>query len=371
MDTIRLSKSRISWKEIAAVVRVLRTGYLGMGKEVFLFEKELEKFFGRSVLCVNTGTSALQLSCQAIGLQSGDEVLVQSLTYVANYQAIAATGANPISCDINPETLGIDLDDAKSKLTDKTKAIMPVLIAGNPKGLNEVYKFAKENSLRIIEDASHAFGSKYKGRLVGSSGDITCISLDGIKNITSGEGGIIISDDQKIIESIRDLRLLGVKKDSEKRYAGKRSIDFDVVDQGWRYHMSDIMAAIGRVQLGKLPKLKNRRQLIARYYQNNIKLEYLLNPKLNFSQIVPHVFIIKMNSHEQRERLKTVFKKHSVEFGCHYKPNHLLTKFNDPELDYSELSNTMDHYLRAITIPLHPGLKISETKKIIQIINEI
>ena len=183
---IRLSKSSIGEAEKQAVVRVLDNEYLGMGTEVKQFEEELTKFFGRPAVCVVNGTAALHLSLQAAGVSQGDEVLVQSLTYVASFQAISATGARPIACDVDVETLCLDWRDAEKRLTTRTKAVMPVHYAGGVGALDEIYAFAGQHGLRVIEDAAHAFGTEYQGKKVGGFGDIACFSFDGIKNITSG-----------------------------------------------------------------------------------------------------------------------------------------------------------------------------------------
>ena len=246
---IRLSKSCLSIKEKKSVKKILDEEFLGMGPEVQKFEKELEKFFGRKVVCFNSGTAALQIALQASGIKNNDEVIVPSLTYVATYQAISATGAKPIICDINQHNLQISLDDIKRKISKKTKAIIPVHFSGSVGDLNNIYSFAKKNNLKIIEDAAHAFGTIYKNKKIGSFGQIACFSFDGIKNITSGEGGCLVTNDNKIIKYSKDARLLGVSNESSKRYLGHRSWINDVKIQGWRYHMSDMNAGIGRAQL--------------------------------------------------------------------------------------------------------------------------
>ena len=196
---IRLSKSKITDAEKKAVMHVLDREYLGMGQEVLEFEERLTNFFGRPAICVANGTAALHLACQSIGNKSGDEVLVPSLTYVASFQAISANLVKPIPCDINSKTLLIDLNDAKKKITTNTKAIMPENYAGDGSDLDEIYKFADKHKLRVIQDSAHAFGSTFNNKLIGSFGDISCFSFDGIKNITSGEGGCVVSDDLNII----------------------------------------------------------------------------------------------------------------------------------------------------------------------------
>ena len=351
---LRLSKSVIGKEEINAVTRVLENEYLGMGENVKEFEDLLTAYFNTPAVCVNTGTSAIHLALQAVGVGCGDEVLVQSLTYVATYQAITATGAKAISCEVNPETLTIDLEDAKSKITSKTKVILPVHYGGGAGDLAELYKFAKEFNLRVIEDAAHAFGTDYKNQLIGSFGDICCFSFDGIKNITSGEGGAILTKDEDVLEKIKDARLLGVQKDTDNRYAGKRSWEFDVEHQGWRFHMSNIMAAIGVEQFKKFPIFKERRQTLAKIYQSQL----IGSPDIkildhNYEDIVPHIFTIQVNANK-RDELKKMLDEETIQTGFHYYPNHLLTKFRVKGLT---LPFTEELHKTLVTLPLHPDLK--------------
>ena len=187
-----------------------------MGPEVKKFESELEKFFERKVICVNSGTAALHLALQACGIKNGDEVLVPAITYVATYQAVAATGAKPILCDVNLNDLCISEKSIIRNISKKTKAIIPVHFSGHPCNLDKIFSIGKKYNLNIIEDSAHAFGSYYKNKLLGSFGDISCFSFDGIKNITSGEGGCIVLRNKKLIKKISDARLLGVCGDSKK-----------------------------------------------------------------------------------------------------------------------------------------------------------
>ena len=171
---IRLSKSCLSNKEFTNVSKVLKKEFLGMGNEVKLFENELTNFFKRQTLCVNSGTAALHLALQACSIKKGDEVLVSAVTYLATFQAITATGAKPVLCDVNLEDLNISLQSIKKNFTKKTKAIIPVHFMGHPCELKEIYKFAKKKKIRVIEDSAHAFGSFYKNKKIGSIGDINC-----------------------------------------------------------------------------------------------------------------------------------------------------------------------------------------------------
>ena len=294
-NIIKLSASDISSKEIISVNKVLKNQYLGMGKMVLNFEKKLESFFGSYVACTVNGTAALHLALQAAGIKRNDEVLVPSVTYVASLQSITATGARPVICDININDGLISLDDAKKKISKKTKAIMPVYFAGYPGEINKIYKFASQHKLKVIEDAAHAFGSRYNKKKVGSIGDFVCFSFDGIKNITSGEGGCVVSQNKNIINKIKDLRLLGVVRDSIKRYKGDKSWVYNVREQGWRYHMSDIMASIGLVQLKRFGELSQKRKKLAKHYDFLFKeIDWVETVRFNTEQVVPHIYVIKI-----------------------------------------------------------------------------
>lgn len=364
---IRLSKSCIGQEEIDAVTDVLKREYLGMGQDVAKFENDLKHFFKREVTLVNTGTAALHLACQGIGLKEGDEVLVQSLTYVACFQAIRATGAKPIACEVDDETLTIDLQDAASKLTERTKAIMPVHYAGNPGDLDAIYAFAKMHNLRVIEDASHAFGTTYKKHLIGSFGDVCCISMDGIKNITSGEGGMIITDDPLCQKIVKDARLLSVQNDTESRFAGTRTWIFDVNQPGWRYHMSNIMAAIGYTQLAKFERFKEVRQRLAKLYQKELNGIYGIKIiPCNYNEVVPHIFVIRVDS-KYRDGLKKCLSDNGIATGIHYRPNHLLSLFACNQ-DNTTLAHTEQVYKELITIPLHADMNDKDILYITNII---
>ena len=366
MNKIRLSKSSISQKEKNAVLKVLEKGFLGMGEEVKVFEKKIETYLGgpMRVVCVNTGTSALHLALSILGLKAGDEVIVPSLTYIASYQAISATGAKPVSCEVRPDTLFLDIEDVRKKITKNTKVIMPVHYASNSNGMNGVYRLAKEFNLRVIEDAAQSFGSRRNGKLVGTEGDVICFSFDGIKNITSGEGGAILSRDKQFIQKAQDGRLLGVEKDSIKRYTSQRSWDFDAHYQGFRYHMSNIMAAIGIVQIDRVEEFRIKRQNIANKYiqnLNHLKEIDLLN--FNYDEILPHIFVIKA---KRRDELKEYLIKHNIECGVHYKPNHLITKYKDDK----NLPITEKIYTEILTLPCHFDLTGEEQDFIVMKIME-
>ena len=368
---IRLSKSVVSKAESAAVAHIIEDiGYLGMGATVGEFEHQLEDYIGggRRAICVNSGTAALHLAIQAV-TKPGDEVLVPSFTFVASYQAITAAGCRPVSCDIRPDTLTLDLEDAARRITLRTTAMMPVYYASNCRLANEYQAFARNHGLRLVEDAAHSFGCTCKGQKIGSTGDVVCFSFDGIKNITTGEGGAILTADEDVIQKVSDARLLGVEKDSEKRYAGERSWQFDVTNQGYRYHMSNIFAAIGKVQLSRFEKeFAPRRRAIAQRYTELLSgnPNVRLTPMDYANEIIPHIFAFQVLN-GKRAQLEQLLKEHDIQYGIQYAPNHHLSYF---KADY-DLPVTDDTYSRIISIPMHPELTEEDITLICKLINSL
>jgi len=328
-----------------------------MGKEVSLFEHELAQSFDREVRCVSSGTAALHLALQAIGVSEGDEVLVQSLTYLSSFQAITATGGTAIPCDVCSKTLTINPVDLEAKITAKTKAIMPVHYGGGVGELDTVYEIANRYGLRVIEDAAHAFGSTHKNQLVGSFGDVACFSFDGIKNITSGEGGCIVTADRAVIDAVSDSRLLGVKNDSQNRAVNKRTWRPKVDSQGWRYHMSDIMAAIGRAQFSKIGEFVKKRKSHLRRYQSNLinNLDGARMVHLN-DEVVPHIMPFILAKHVDRASFIECMEKSGVQCGIHYYPNHYLDYFDNN----SVLTVTDALSDKIFSLPMHVDLTESD-----------
>ena len=341
-----------------------------MGREVQAFEADLASYLGvpvRQVACVSSGTAALHLAVQAV-IEPGDEVLVQSLTFVASLQAISAAGAVPRLCEATTDTITIDLKDAERRIGPRTKAVMPVHYASNPGDLDGVYGFAARHGLRVIEDAAHAFGCTYRDRKIGSFGDIVCFSFDGIKNITSGEGGAVVSADPRVIELIRNSRLLGIHKDTDKRFTGQRSWDFDVERQGYRYHMSNLHAAIGRVQLVRLSEefALKRIRLAQRYRERLRGVASLALLDTDLGAIVPHIQPVRVLG-GQRDAVRTVLEAAGIQTGIHFQPGHLLSFFGGGEPD---LPVTTQLYGELLTLPLHPQLSLEDVDHVCDVISE-
>jgi dTDP-4-amino-4,6-dideoxygalactose transaminase len=245
---------------------------------------------------------------------------------------------------------------------------MPIHYASRTGDLDEIYEFAKKHSLRVIEDAAHAFGTVYKGRKVGSFGDVACFSFDGIKNITCGEGGAVVTKDAKVAQFVMDARLLGVHKDTEKRYKGQRSWEFNVFHQGYRYHMSNLFAAIGLTQLGRFEKeFKPYRQKLAKRYCYELRgiNDIILFPD-DYDEIVPHIFPIKVTSNK-RDGLRQHLIDNGIECGVHYYPNHLLDYYGRGKV---RLPVTERIYNELLSLPLHPDITKEDQEYIVKKIKD-
>ncbi|MBR1944006.1 MAG: DegT/DnrJ/EryC1/StrS family aminotransferase [Alphaproteobacteria bacterium] len=363
---IKLSSPWYGQEEKEAALRVLDSQVTCMGMETKLFEEELKQFLGRddtNVICVHSGTAALQLALQASNVMVGDEVIVPTLTFVSTFQAVRAVGAMPIPCDVNIKTGFIDINDIERRITKNTKCILPVLYAGIDDNIDEVYQLAKYHNLKVVEDAAHSFGNK---EIIKRNGPL-CFSFDPIKTLSCTDGGMIVCSDDTIAEKLKDMRLLGVIGDTEKRYNNQRSWDFDVEEQGWRLHMNNLCAAIGRAQLSKFNRIKELRCKYANIYLKELSniQEIRLFP-VNTTTSVPHIFPIGLYSKNSRDELRQYLLDNNIESGIQYKPNHLLTYFNR---GYG-LINAEFLYYTIISLPLHPMLTEDDVYYIVSKIKE-
>jgi perosamine synthetase len=324
-----VSRPSIGREELEEVKKVFDTGWLGLGSTVFEFENAIKEYLGaKNVIAVNTGTTALHIALDAFGISEGDEVIVPSLTFCASIQVITSLKAIPVFCEVDPNTLNMDTIDVEKRITSKTKAIMPVHYCGNPCDMDSLLDIGRKYDILIIEDAAHAFGSSYKGKKIGSFGDVTCFSFDPIKNITCGEGGAVVLSDDIIAEEIRRKRILGIDKDTWHRYKNERSWFYEVTTQGYRYHMSNINAAIGLSQLKKLGMFIEKKKKIARAYDENFgKIKEIKILKWDQVETAPFTYIIRVLD-GRRDEMMDFLKGKGVGTGVHYIANHIHPYFS-------------------------------------------
>jgi dTDP-4-amino-4,6-dideoxygalactose transaminase len=363
-EMLRVSRGCLGDEEMVEVKEVLDYGYFGQSYKVFEFEEELKEFLGAEhVIAVNSGTSALHLVLDALGIGEGDEVIVPSLTFIGSFQAISATGATPVSADIYHDTLLMDIDDVRRKITDKTRAIMPVHYAGNPCDMDALAKIAGKHGLRIIEDAAHAFGSYYQGRKIGGFGDIACFSFDSIKNITCGEGGAVVCRQPELAEILRQKRSCGMDRKPLTSITRGRTPFYQVRIQGYRYHMSNINAAIGLAQLKKVQSFITRRQEICRRYDRAFReMPDIHCLPVSYDVVAPHIYVIRMKN-GRRNELMEYLKGLKIETGINYVPNHLQPFYASEAV---KLPETEKAYGEILTLPLHCGLSDGDVDRVIK-----
>ena len=353
--------------ELRAVSRVFDSGWLGMGSEVSEFEERICSYLGAEhAVAVCNGTGALFLALDSIGLGQGDEVIVPSLTYVASVQAITATGAVPVFCEVDQRDLNIDVADAARRVTERTRAIMPVHFRGMPCDMDGVLALADREGLRVVEDAAHAFGSHHKGRAVGSFGDLTCFSFDPIKPVTCGEGGAVLTADGKLAELMQRKRILGIDRDTLSRYQNRRSWEYDVLDQGYRLHMSNINAAIGLAQMDRIEELRESRTRIARKYDEELRgLRLLRTIDFDYDGSCPFMYIVRVE--RDRAGLMAHLREREVGSGIHYIPAHTFTLYRKSA---TSLPVTEMLYDQILTLPLFPDMTREEQTVVVNALRE-
>ena len=317
-------------EELQAVEHVFASGWLGFGEVTQAFENELRAFLGaRHAVAVSNGTAALHLALDALDLEPQDEVLVPTLTFVATPQAVLMAGATPVFCDVDPVTFNLDVADAASRVTPRTKAILPVHYGGTACDMDAVHRLAAQAHLHVVEDAAHAFGSSYKGRKVGTLSELTCFSFDPIKNITCGEGGAIVTEDPSLAEKVAVRRMLGIVRDATPRPDAARPWSYNVAEPGFRYHMGNFNAAIGLEQMKRFDAFCKRRRAIAGRYEEALAgVPGLALREQRIEETCPFFYVVRVLD-GRREALIRHLKECGVMTGVHYVPNHLHDLFAD------------------------------------------
>ena len=347
---IPISKPEIGKEEIEAVTKVLQSGMLAQGEVVEEFEDKFAAYIGTDyAIATNSGTSALHTALASVGINSGDEVITTAFSFFATASCVLMQNATPVFVDINPKTYNIDPSKIEAKLSERTRAIIPVHLYGQPCEMSEILKIAKEHNLVVIEDAAQAHGAEYKATKVGSIGDIGVFSFYSTKNIITGEGGMITTNNEEIAERARMIRNHG----QTKRYF------HDCL--GYNYRMTNIAAAIGLVQLKKIDMLNLKRMSNARYYseQFNLKKPYV-------SQNVKHVFHQYTIRLKDREKFIAHLERHGVGYGIYYPvPLSSQPLFDSQDVfPEAELASN-----EVVSIPVNPSLKRADVEKVVKVVN--
>jgi perosamine synthetase len=280
---VPLFRPSLGKEELKNLAEVFKTGWVGAGPKTQEFEKQFAIYIGaKHAIGVTSGTAALHIAVQALGIGKGDEIIVPAITVVSTPYAALYNGATPVFADVEADTLCLDPKDFERKITKRTKAVIPVHLGGHTADMDKIMRIARKHKIFVIEDCANALGARYKGKHVGVFGIINCFSFEAKKNITTGDGGMLTTNNAKLAEKLRALKWYGSSNDTWKRFAGnaKYSWHYDVSELGWKFNMNDVIAAIGLAQFKKLPKiLKNKDMLRARYNRALRGLSWLETPK--------------------------------------------------------------------------------------------
>jgi len=345
----------------------LNVGWLGMGASTKEFEDRISEFLNlkdRFVVTTNTGTSALHIALRVANIGPGDEVITPSFNYVADHQAIKMTGADVVMCDVKEDNLGMDYEKAEKLITDKTKAIIPLHFAGIPCNQKEIFEMAEKYDLRVIEDAMHAFGTTINNKKIGSYGDITCFSFDPVKIITSIDGGCVVVNTKEEAERLQKLRLLGVDKDTTERYKNKRAWDYDVTSEGYRYHLTNIMASVGISQIKKINTFITNRQKICQEYNQAFKeINSVKIPQSDFSNVSPFIYSLRILK-DKRDDLIKHLNNLEIDVGIHFIPVHKHKYFSNSR--FGDMAVTEQIVKEVLTLPLHSNMKTNHIQRIIE-----
>jgi|TARA_Y100000389_G_C17466074_1_gene525668 dTDP-4-amino-4,6-dideoxygalactose transaminase len=349
---IPVFKPLITKDERKAADKSLEIGWLGMGKYVNKFENKIKSIIGNKkkyVISVNTGHSALHLIMMLIGLKKGDEVITPSFNNIADIQAIIAVGAKPVFCDILEEDLCIDIKKAEKLINKKTKAIIAMDYGSCLANHSKIKKIAKKYNLRVIHDAAHSLGSKYKGKSIGSFSDITMFSFDPVKTFTSIDGGAIVVNSKKEMFKLHEMRLMGMSQKAKVMYKNQRSWFYDVKNLGFRYHLANLHAAIGVEQLKKKDVIKKSRiDSFKRYNKKFNDLNDVITPKYQEGTIPFHYCLrVKKN----RQYLIDFLKKNGIDTGIHWQPNHTFSLFKNNKSGHLAVTEKIKNEI--LTLPLH------------------
>jgi len=365
-NTIPTARPTIGYEELKAIKRIIRGYWIGLGEEVLRFEERLKKFFNmRNAVAVNSGTSALHLTLDSFGIKNGDEVIVPSLTNPSPVQAILHCNATPVFCDIETNTINLGIDDLRRKVTDKTKAIIPVHYNGIPSKIEEINEITKSKDIVVIEDAAHAFGATYNGKKLGTFGDASCFSFDPIKNISCLDGGVVLTNDDKIAELMRLKRGLGVTSTWD-RYKGKKELVYDISTHGYRYQMSNINAAVGLVQLDKFDSfIKRKKEIVERYNESFKEIDGINFLDIDYENTPPFLYIIKVK--KNRDDLMKFLGEKGIQTRVHFIPCHFHSLFKGYA---SDLPNTEKVWEELLTLPLYYGMSDEDVARVISGVTE-
>jgi dTDP-4-amino-4,6-dideoxygalactose transaminase len=371
-------KPSIGDAEINEVVETLKSGWLTTGPRTHRFEEEFADFVGaKYAIAVNSATAALHLGLDAVGVKPGDEVLVPTYTFAATAEVVIYFGATPVLVDCAPGQFNLDLSQLESRITPRTKAIIPVDVAGETPDMDRLMEIAARHNLKVVEDAAHSIPAKYKGRWVGTLADLTAFSFYANKNITTGEGGMLTTDNAEYAERARIMSLHGISKDAWKRFSAAGSWYYEILQPGYKYNMTDIAAALGLHQLQRCLEMQQRRETIVEQYDAAFEVmpELELPPRQPYNQSAWHLYLLRLNLDYlkiDRNSFLEKLKAANIGFSVHYIPLHMHPYYRE-RFDFQPESfpQAARNYRRVITLPLYPAMSDQDVQDVIEAVQTI
>lgn len=368
----------IDEEEVRAVFEVLQSGWLTTGPRVREFEEAFARYTGAShAVAVNSCTAALHLALASIGLREGDEVIVPTMTFAASGEVVLYFKARPVLVDCAEGTFHLDPEQVAKAVTPRTRAILPVDYSGYPGDMDAIRSIARSHGLKVIEDAAHALPSAYKGGKVGTIADITCFSFYATKTLTTGEGGMVTTEDSQCAERIRMLSLHGISRDAWKRYTADGSWRYDILEAGYKYNLTDIQAAIGVAQLGKCDAMRARRARIAEQYSRSLALHDAFEPPVTPPDVEHawHLYVVQVNPWTlriDRNRVIEELKQRGIGTSVHFIPLHLHTLYHK-EFGYhsGQFPHAEERFERVISLPIYPGMTDQDVERVLEALHEI
>ncbi len=364
--------------DMRAVREVMESGWITTGPKAAQFEQEFARYTGvRHAIAVNSGTAALHLAFDAAGIGEGDEVVLPTLTFAATAEAVAYCKARPVLADIEAQSFNLDPLQAERAITPRTRAIVPVHMAGQPCDMDPLLHMARARGLHVIEDAAHALPAHYRGRMVGTIGDITCFSFYATKSITTGEGGMVTTGADDWADRMRVMRLHGISKDAWKRYTAEGSWRYEILAPGFKYNLTDMQGALGLTQLAKCDFMWQRRSLLAARYTEALSAldAYELPTSRPDVQHAWHLYVIRVRREEltiHRDRVIEELKQRGIGVSVHFIPLHLHPYYRD-RWGYApgDFPVAEDYFDRCISLPLYPGMTDEDQARVIDALAEI
>ena len=370
-------KQKIDEDDINSVVKVLKGDYLTTGPIVSEFENSVAKYVGtKYAVAVSNGTAALHMACYAAGISEGDEVLVPAITFAASSNCVLYCGGKPVFIDIDPKSYNIDINKIKEKITSKTKAIIPVDFAGQSVDMDLILKIAEEYNLIVIEDAAHALGSEYKSEKVGSKAHMTEFSFHPVKPITTGEGGVVVTNSKELYEKMILFRSHGITRNSELMTENQGPWYYEQIDLGYNYRLTDIQSALGLSQIKKLDDfILKRREIVNKYNEAFKELEEIVTPFENeYSKSGHHIYVLLLNLDKLKCGRKEIFEALQAEnigVNVHYLPVYLHPYYKKLGYKKGQCPVAEDIYNRMITIPLFPSMTNKDVKDVIKAVKKV